>query len=94
MKDPRHKTKGQAVSVRPFPMVCHLQRSPFSLEKKEQAEVGQSLTCLPLRYRKGRLGNPPGVPMAAGSGVGKEKGTPGRGLYICLAVYTFSGIYS
>lgn len=58
------------------------QKGPFSLEKKEQAEVGQSLTCLPLRHRKGRLGNPPGVPRAAGSGKIKEKRTLQRVRYI------------
>lgn len=76
MKKSYGKAKGRAVLPRPFPLVCALQISPFSLEKKEQAEVGQSLTCLPLRYRKGLFGNPPGVPIAAVGGVGKEKGTP------------------
>ena len=65
-----------------LPLTLAGQKGPIFQRKSEQAEVGQSLTCLPLRCRKGRFENPPGVFMTAGGGLGQEKGTLGRVRYI------------
>lgn len=73
-------------SIAPLPTLAG-QKVQFSLRKSEQAEVGQSLTCLPLRCRKGLFGNPPGVPVATVSGKIKENGTLGRVRYIHIARY-------
>ncbi|MCT1523683.1 hypothetical protein [Sphingobacterium hotanense] len=71
---------GRFSTALPLPLTG--QKVQFSLRKSEQAEVGQSLTCLPLRHRKGHFENPPGVLMATGGGKTKENGTLHRVQYI------------
>lgn len=74
-----------------FPIALPLpltgQKGPIFQRKSEQAEVGQSLTCLPSRYREGCFENPPGVLMTAESGKIQENGTLGRVLYIQWSGY-------
>ncbi|MGM1430897.1 hypothetical protein ACS126_16705, partial [Sphingobacterium lactis] len=65
-----------------LPLTLAGQKGPIFQRKSEQAEVGQSLTCLPLRHRKGHFENPPGVLMATGGGKTKENGTLHRVQYI------------
>jgi len=67
-----------------------MQKVLFHFQKKEQAVVGQSLTILALRERKGCLENPPGVLLAADGGRIKEKGTLDRvvDMQICACLYS------